>query len=129
MNHTSTYRHSRFCDHFSRQLLCICLCLSMFVAMTLTPVSAETIITPDSTSIERSTLYIGLKKLISDTMVAATVLCPVIGGLAAVYCVIRRSLADEQDGKLWEKRIYKAIVCGVAGGLIAGIITLIASYF
>lgn len=76
-----------------------------------------------------STLGAGLKNLINDVFLYLTILCPLAGGLMAVYFVIRWSMSDEQDGKLWEKRIKTAIICGVGGCLVSGIITLISSYF
>ena len=71
----------------------------------------------------------GVKNLFSDLSTWLVILSPIVAGSMAVYFVIRRSMADEQDGKLWEKRIKTSIVCGVAGALIGGIIKLIASYF
>ena len=38
-------------------------------------------------------------------------------------------MADEQDGKMWQRRITNAIIWGVGGGLIAGIIALVSSYY
>jgi len=89
--------------------------------LTLTPAHAA--------GIADSTLGAGITKLVNDVFLYLTVICPVAGGLAAVWFLIRRSMADEQDGKLWEKRIRTAIICGVAGCLVSGIITLISSYF
>ncbi len=80
-------------------------------------------------NISNSTVGTGLKNLLNDLSTYVVVLSPVVGGLAAVYSVIRRSMSDEQDGKMWEKRIKTAIICGVAGALVGGIIKLIASYF
>ena len=38
-------------------------------------------------------------------------------------------MSDEQDGKLWEKRIKVAILCGVGGCLTSGAISVLSSYF
>lgn len=85
------------------------------------PVSAE--------GLQDSDVYTGTIKLVNDLSLAATVLCPLVGGVVAVVFVIRRSMADEQDGKMWTKRITTAIICAVAGMLITGIIALLTSYY
>lgn len=79
--------------------------------------------------ISSSELGAGIKNMLNDVSKWLVILCPTAGGLSAVYFLIRRAMADEQDGKLWEKRIKVAIACGVAGTLVSGIIALIASYF
>lgn len=79
--------------------------------------------------LQQSAIYAGLQNMLNDAMTVATILCPVFGGLAAVVFLIRRSMSDEQDGKMWNKRIITAIACGVGGGLISAIILLISSYF
>ena len=81
-----------------------------------------------ATSVQTSKFYTGLIEFLNDLMSVSMIACPVVGGLAAVYFTIRRSMADEQDGKMWTKRIVTAIICGVLGGLITGIIALITSY-
>lgn len=82
-----------------------------------------------SSDIASSPIGQGLTRLFQDLSTWLIVLAPIVAGGIAVYFIIRRSMADEQDGKLWEKRIKTAIVCGVAGALVGGIIKLIASYF
>lgn len=72
--------------------------------------------------------YTGALRLVNDLTTIALVLCPLIGGLAAVYFIIRRSLSDEQEGKMWTQRMRMAIFCGVGGGLASGVITLVTSY-
>lgn len=76
-----------------------------------------------------STLGVGVKELISDVSALLIVLCPLTAAAAAGFFAIRRSMSDEQDGKLWEKRIKTAIFCGVGGCLVSSVITLLASYF
>lgn len=71
----------------------------------------------------------GIKNMVNDVSSYLVVLCPLAGGAAAVYFIIRRSMADEQDGKMWDKRIKTAIICGVAGMLVSGIIAVVSSYF
>ncbi len=80
-------------------------------------------------NISSSQIGTGLKNLLNDLSTYIVVTSPIVGTLAAAYFVTRRSMADEQDGKMWEKRAKTAIVCGVAGALVGGIIKLISSYF
>ncbi|WP_449290643.1 hypothetical protein [Oscillibacter ruminantium] len=76
-----------------------------------------------------STIAIGLKNLITDVSNWLIVLCPLTGIMAGAYFFMRRSMSDEQDGKLWEKRIKIAIGCGVGGGLVSVLISTLSSYF
>lgn len=80
-------------------------------------------------NIAGSQIGVGMKNMLNDASSFLLVLCPLAGGVAAVYFIIRRGVADEQDGKMWTRRITIAIVCGVAGFLVSGAIKLIASYF
>jgi len=76
-----------------------------------------------------SDLATGTKSLISDVSTWLVLICPVVAAAAAVFFLIRRAMADEQDGKMWNRRIQIAIICGVAGTLVSGIISLISSYY
>ena len=76
-----------------------------------------------------STLAQGTKNLISDISVWFIVICALAGTASAIYCLIRRGMADEVDGKMWTKRCVTAIICAVAGALIGGIVSLIGSYY
>ena len=80
-------------------------------------------------NLSSSTVGTGIRNLINDVSSYLMVICPSAGALAAIYFLIRRSMADEQDGKMWMRRIWIAIICGVAGLLVSGIISLISSYF
>ncbi len=82
-----------------------------------------------ATGLQGSKIYTGAVSLLNDLTTILTVLCPLAGGVAALYFVIRRSMADEQDGKMWTKRISTAVICGVAGMLVSGLITLLTGYF
>ena len=83
----------------------------------------------NAAGLQESNLYTGAMALVNDITSALTVLCPLVGGAAALVFMIRRSMADEQDGKMWTKRMTTAIICGVGGMLVAGIIALLTSYF
>lgn len=80
-------------------------------------------------TIQNSKIYTGFVDLISDLTTAGMIICPAAGALFALYYFIRRGMADEQDGKLWTKRIVTSLVCGVGGLLVSGIISLLTSYF
>lgn len=76
-----------------------------------------------------SDLAKGTEALVADLTVWAIILCVAVAGVAAVYFFIRKSMADEQDQVRWNKRIVTAIVCGVGGSVITGVISLILSYY
>ena len=76
-----------------------------------------------------SILGTGLVNLVNDASFLLIILCPLVGAAAAGWFAIRRSMSDEQDGKMWEKRIKVAIICGVGGCLTSAIIAIGASYF
>ncbi len=97
--------------------------------VTATPLMMLTATNALADGIEDSQIATGLNNLFSDLSTWLIILSPIVAGAMAIYFIIRRSMADEQDGKLWEKRIKTAIVCGVAGALVGGLIKLLASYF
>lgn len=76
-----------------------------------------------------STLVKGLQSLIADVTLVLTILCPSVGGAAAVGCWVAKGPAPQEDWPMWNKRIKTAIISGVGGGVVSGIITLIAGYF
>ena len=78
---------------------------------------------------ENSAIAIGIKNLISDVSLWLVILSPIVGAAACVACLIRRGMSDEQDGKMWTKRAKTAVLCGVGGMMVSGVITLISSYF
>lgn len=106
-------------NRFSLRYLLTAVCAIFLLS---TPVHA-------ADSLQNHPAYTGMLSLLNDLTTALTVLCPITGAVAALFFVIRRSIADEQDGKIWTKRITTAIICGVGGMLISGIITLLTSYF
>ncbi len=101
----------------------------MILGTILTTLLVMTASATDTAGIKESTVYTGMLALVDDLTSILMVLCPMVGGVAALYCVIRRSMADEQDGKMWTKRISTAIICGVAGMLVSGLINLLKGYF
>lgn len=71
----------------------------------------------------------GLINLINDVSTVAIIVCPLTGAAAFGLCMWLKSMADEQDGKMWQKRATTALTCGIAGMLGSAIITLISGYF
>lgn len=71
----------------------------------------------------------GTISLVKDTGIVVTILGPLVGGVAAGVCLIRRAMVDKQEGKEWMDRAKIAICCGVGVGLVSGIIALVASYY
>lgn len=80
-------------------------------------------------NLDSSTIGVGIKNMLSDGGSFLLLLSPIAGGAAAGYFIIRRGMADEQDGKMWSKRIVIAVVCAVGGMLVGSVIKLIGSYF
>ena len=76
-----------------------------------------------------STIATGTQRLLEDVSKWLVVLSPISAGAVCVYFIIRRGMADEQEGKMWQHRIVTAIVCGVGGMLAGGIISLVSSYY
>ena len=102
-----------------RTILCS---VSAIIGALITPAFA-------SGGIADSQLGKGLTNLINDVSLYLVFICPIVGGAAAVYFMTRRSMSDENDGKLWEKRTKVAVGCAVGGLLVSLIINLISSYF
>ena len=109
-------------DRTVRKLLSTVFAVALFVASTCPNVYA-------ATKLENSAFYKGFLELLQDLSLAVTFLGPAICIIFAGVYFARRSMADEQDGKMWNKRITTALICAVSIGLISGLVTLITSYF
>lgn len=94
---------------------------ALMMAMIVTPASAAGLLD--------STLVKGLQNLIADVTKVLTLLCPSVGGVAAVACWMAKGPAPQEDWPMWNKRIKTAIIAGAGGGVISGVIALLASYF
>lgn len=122
MKKTKTPHNSLCCKHTVRQLLTMVFATALFVAGTITPAYAATVL-------ENSTFYKGFMHLLQDVSLAVTIGGPLICVICAGVFLARRGMADEQDGKMWNKRIATALICAVAIGLVSGLVALITSYF
>lgn len=79
--------------------------------------------------IASSKLATGTQKLINDATTWLTVIAiPVTVGLVIYFC-IRKGAADEQDQKMWQKRITTALVCGIGVIIASSLINVITGYF
>ncbi len=76
-----------------------------------------------------SNLAVGTQRLFEDISKVLMILGPITAAAFAGYFVIRRGMADEQDAKVWQKRITASVICGVAVLLVGGLINLISSYY
>jgi len=98
-------------------------------AITAVVAAMITVVPAFADNISDSTVGSGVKHLLTDLSTYMVIIGPLAAAVAAGYFLIRRSMADEQDGKFWQKRITVAIICGVGVLLVSGIIALVASYF
>lgn len=72
----------------------------------------------------------GLINLINDLSTLMIVLSPLIAAAVWGYCMLRKGASeDETDSKMWKKRAFNAVICGIAGILGSAIISLVTSYF
>ena len=122
MKTQKTSRSPLCCKTTVRHLLTTIFAVALFITGTITPAYAETVL-------ENSTVYKGFMSLLQDITGAVTIAGPAICIICAGVFLARRSMADEQDGKMWNKRITTALICAVAIGLVSGMVTLLVSYF
>ena len=100
--------------------------------------SITTIITLLSTSIfccvqasaiQNSQLATGTTNLIKDLTSWLTGIALTVTICIVIYLCIRRAAADEQDKKMWDKRIVTSVISGIGAVLASSIINLIAGYY
>lgn len=86
--------------------------------------------TPGGTgNFANSEIATGTQNLINDIGTWLIIICGAAGAASAVYCLIRRGMADDVDGKMWTKRCITAVICAVGGALVGGVVKLISSYY
>lgn len=84
---------------------------------------------PSGNSIQSSTIGKGLVNMINDATTFLLIVSPIFGALVALYFLIRKNAADEQDQKQWNKRLINTGICTVGAVLVTALITLITGYF
>jgi phosphate/sulfate permease len=95
-----------------------------------TPVMAATPTkAPAANTIQGSTLGSGLINMTNDATTFLLILSPIVGALFALYFLIRKNAADEQDQKQWNKRLINTGICTVGAVLVTALITLVTGYF
>lgn len=80
-------------------------------------------------AIQSNKVVTGTKKLFEDALGGLKIVGPAACALLAGYFFLRKGGADEQDQKMWQKRINTAVVAAVGIVLITSIIEVILGYF
>lgn len=71
----------------------------------------------------------GTKNLIADVSSWLTGIAITVTAVVCVGLFIARGLSDDQDKKMWDKRIKTTIVSGILAITITSLIGVIAGYF
>lgn len=79
--------------------------------------------------IASSKLATGFQKLVNDGTIWLTVIAIPVTVFLVVFFAIRKGAADEQDQKMWQKRITTALVCGIGVILASSVVNVISGYF
>ena len=98
--------------------------ISSFVTVTFLTMSGFA-----QSKIANSVIATGTKKLITDVSSWLTGIAIAVTGVVCVALFIARGLSDEQDKKMWDKRIKTTIVSGILAITITSLIGVIAGYF
>lgn len=81
-------------------------------------------------TIADSAMGTGFRNLIDDSMGYVLIILPILVALAVAYFSARKNFAeDEQDGKMWSKRIKTSFICLVIGECSATLVKVFMSYF
>lgn len=82
-----------------------------------------------SGSIESSKLATGSQNLINDFTKWLTIIAIPVTVLLVIYFFIRKGSADEQDQKMWQKRINTSLICGIGTILASSLVNIIVGYY
>jgi len=82
-----------------------------------------------SADVGSSKLATGTTKLIDDLTKLLMVLDIPITILLVAYFSVRKGGADEQDQKMWHKRIVTSLICGVIALTASAIVNVVAGYY
>lgn len=100
--------------------------LSSAIAMIMLTLSAYA---EGQATIATSIIATGTKSLIADISSWLTGIAVTVTAVVCVALFIARGLSDEQDKKMWDKRIKTTIVSGILAITITSLIGVIAGYF
>lgn len=73
--------------------------------------------------------FTGTKRLLNDLTTAAMVLLPIIVVILVIYFNVRKAGAEQDEQRMWTKRIKVALGCLIGGEVAAGLVNMIAFYF
>ena len=79
--------------------------------------------------IANSTAGKGTINLFNDASAYLLIISPIVGAVLALYFLIRKNAADEQDQKQWNKRLIITGICVVGAVLTTGTINVVTSYY
>lgn len=80
-------------------------------------------------NIQNDKVVTGTKKLIQDATKAIGIIGALVSVLFGIYFFIRKNMADEQDQKMWNKRITTTVICAVGIVVISGLLNTIVKYY
>ena len=81
-------------------------------------------------ALAETTIVKGSIKLANDLTTIFLILLPTIGILCIIYFQIRKTAADEQDLKTWDKRTGIALIAMVSGICVGAVVkVVINSYY
>jgi purine-cytosine permease-like protein len=76
-----------------------------------------------------SILATGTERLLNDVSTWLMIIAPIAGVAACIYFLIRRSAADEQDQKMWTKRITGALIAVIAAEIVGAMMKVFLGYY
>lgn len=79
--------------------------------------------------IQKSKLVTGTNNLVSDLTKWLTILSIPVTIFLIIYFFIRKGAADEQDQKMWQKRINVSLACGIGAILASSLVNIIVGYY
>ncbi len=80
-------------------------------------------------NLQNDKVVTGTKKLIQDATKVMGILGALVSIVFGIYFFIRKNMADEQDQKMWNKRIATTVICAIGIVVISGLISTITKYY
>lgn len=79
--------------------------------------------------LQSTTLVTGTERLLKDLTNWFMVLVPIVAVVLIIFFLIRKSAADEMDGKRWDNRIKTVIICAIGAVIASGLINVLIGYY